>query len=213
MTTIFDGYDDEYKSLTQSISTKISDISSYEDAPDKKRTAITHVGDLITQATQLIQQMDLEVRSLDAATKRELSKKVEQYRKSLKSLADDLKRIREKEEENGLFGSAEARARMQGATQKLKQTGDRISAAHQTVLETEETAIGIQEELSRNREKIEATHAKIKSVNDMARAGGRILGRMSARDKRQKLILYGVMGFMILAILIVLFSTIFGRSK
>ncbi|ETW00953.1 hypothetical protein H310_06601 [Aphanomyces invadans] len=211
MTTIFDGYDEEYKSLAQSVSAKISEISSYEEEPDKKRTAITHASDLLTQASQLIQQMDLEVRSLDAATKRELSKKVDQYKKSLKSLSDDLKNIKAKEEKEGLFGSAEARSRMAGATQKLQQTGDRIKAAHQTVLETEEVAIGIQEELGRNREKIQATHDKVKSVNDMARSGGRILGRMSARDKRQKLILYGVMGFMVLAIVIVLFSTIFGR--
>ncbi|KAF0682629.1 Aste57867_25266 [Aphanomyces stellatus] len=211
MTTIFDSYDEEYKSLAQSISSKISEISSYEDAPDKKRTAITHVSDLLTQASQLIQQMELEVRSLDAATKRELSKKVDQYKKSLKSLGEDLKTIKEKEEKEGLFGNAEARNRMAGATQKLQQTGDRIKAAHQTVLETEEVAIGIQDELARNREKLDATHNKVKSVNDMSRSGARILGRMSARDKRQKLILYGVMGFMVVAILIVLFSTIFGK--
>ncbi|CAK4072288.1 unnamed protein product [Aphanomyces euteiches] len=197
--------------MTKSISTKISEIATYEDEPDKKRTAITHTSDLLTQASQLIQQMDLEVRSLDAATKRELSKKVDQYKKSLKSLSDDLKTIKDREEKQGLFGNAEARSRMANATQKLQQTGDRIKAAHQTVLETEEVAIGIQEELSRNREKLDATHNKVKGVNDMARSGGRILGRMSARDKRQKLILYGVMGFMILAILIVLFSTIFGK--
>ncbi|RHY29643.1 hypothetical protein DYB32_004990 [Aphanomyces invadans] len=174
MTTIFDGYDEEYKSLAQSVSAKISEISSYEEEPDKKRTAITHASDLLTQASQLIQQMDLEVRSLDAATKRELSKKVDQYKKSLKSLSDDLKNIKAKEEKEGLFGSAEARSRMAGATQKydlstyhndnshrLQQTGDRIKAAHQTVLETEEVAIGIQEELGRNREKIQATHDKV----------------------------------------------------
>lgn len=48
--------------------------------------------------------MELEVRSLDAATRRELSKKVDQYKKSLAALADDHKKIREKEEREGLFG-------------------------------------------------------------------------------------------------------------
>ncbi|KAF0758892.1 hypothetical protein AaE_003804 [Aphanomyces astaci] len=165
MTTIFDGYDEEYKSLAQSVSSKISEIASYEEEPDKRRTAITHATDLLTQASQLIQQMELEVRSLDAATKRELSKKVDQYKKSLKSLSDDLKNIKAKEDKEGLFGSAEARSRMAGATQKLQQTGDRIKAAHQTVLETEEVAIGIQEELGRNREKIQATHDKACSIS------------------------------------------------
>lgn len=48
--------------------------------------------------------MELEVRSLDAATRRELSKKVDQYKKSLASLKDDHSKIREKEERDGLFG-------------------------------------------------------------------------------------------------------------
>lgn len=48
--------------------------------------------------------MELEVRSLDTATRRELSKKVDQYKKSLASLSEDHKRIKEKEEREGLFG-------------------------------------------------------------------------------------------------------------
>lgn len=51
-----------------------------------------------------VQQMELEVRSLDAATRRELSKKVDQYKKSLVSLKADHSAIREKEEREGLFG-------------------------------------------------------------------------------------------------------------
>ena len=48
--------------------------------------------------------MELEVRSLDPATRRELTKKVDQYKKSLASLANDHKKIKEKEEREGLFG-------------------------------------------------------------------------------------------------------------
>lgn len=39
------------------------------------------------------------MRSLDAATRRELSKKVDQYKKSLASLSADHKKIREKRSE------------------------------------------------------------------------------------------------------------------
>ena len=47
----------------------------------------------------------------------------------------------------------------------------------------------------------------------MARAGGRIIGRMSARDKRQRWILFIVMGLMIVAFSIILYVTIFGKKK
>ncbi|KAG2765118.1 hypothetical protein JG687_00006689 [Phytophthora cactorum] len=219
MTTIFDGYDEEYRTLTSDISKKLSEIASYEDQKDKKKASIVHVGDLLTQATQLIQQMELEVRSLDAATRRELSKKVDQYRKSLASLSADHKKIREKEEREGLFGdrdgnaaSAEHRSRMAAATNKMKGTTDKLAAARKEIADTEEVALAIGEELGRNREKIEATHTKVKGVNEMARRGGNIVGRMSARDKRQRMALSIAAGFIIIAILLLIYFGIFKKK-
>ncbi|EEY69364.1 uncharacterized protein PITG_05592 [Phytophthora infestans T30-4] len=219
MTTIFDGYDEEYRTLTSDISKKLSEIASYEDQKDKKKASIVHVGDLLTQATQLIQQMELEVRSLDAATRRELSKKVDQYKKSLASLSADHKKIREKEEREGLFGdrdgnaaSVEHRGRMAAATNKMKGTTDKLAAARKEIADTEEVALAIGEELGRNREKIEATHAKVKGVNEMARRGGNIVGRMSTRDKRQRMALSIAAGFIIIAILLLIYFGIFKRK-
>ncbi|RLN66747.1 hypothetical protein BBJ29_000009 [Phytophthora kernoviae] len=219
MTTIFDGYDEEYRTLTGDVSKKLSEIASYEDEKEKKKNGIVHVGDLLTQATQLIQQMELEVRSLDAATRRELSKKVDQYKKSLASLSADHKRIREKEEREGLFGdrdgnaaSSEHRSRMTAATTKMKGTTDKLAAARKEVADTEEVALAIGEELGRNREKIEATHAKVKGVNEMARRGGNIVGRMSARDKRQRMALSIAAGLIIIAILLLIYFGIFKKK-
>lgn len=48
--------------------------------------------------------MELEVRGLDAPTKRELSKKVTQYKCSLQCLKEDCKKVKGQEERNGLFG-------------------------------------------------------------------------------------------------------------
>ncbi|RLN14880.1 hypothetical protein BBJ28_00011258 [Nothophytophthora sp. Chile5] len=229
MTTIFDGYDEEYRALTSDISKKLSEIASYEDQKDKKKTSIVHVGDLLTQATQLvrtasisesvglvsIQQMELEVRSLDAATRRELSKKVDQYKKSLASLSADHKRIREKEEREGLFA-----ARKEVADTEEVGTYCCFEYVERLILTvtvfypcfSRSLAIGIAEELGRNREKIEATHSKVKGVNEMARRGGNIVGRMSARDKRQRLALSIAAGFIIIAILLLIYFGIFKKK-
>ncbi|DBA02418.1 TPA: hypothetical protein N0F65_007237, partial [Lagenidium giganteum] len=220
MTTIFDGYDEEYRALASDISKKISEVATYEDEREKKKTSLQHIGDLLTQANQLIQQMELEVRSLDAATRRELSKKVDQYKKSLASLGEDHKKIKEKEEREGLFGdrdamamsSADQRNRMKAATEKMKGTTDKIEAARRTVAETEEVALAITDELGRNREKIAAAHSKVKSVNEMARRGDSIVGRMSARDKRQRTALMAAAGFIGIAILLVIYFGIFKRK-
>ncbi|KUF99188.1 THO complex subunit 6 [Phytophthora nicotianae] len=188
MTTIFDGYDEEYRTLTSDISKKLSEIASYEDqkgadladaerrwdycelttvviacvVADKKKASIVHVGDLLTQATQL--------------------------------------------------ASAEHRNRMAAATNKMKGTTDKLAAARKEIADTEEVALAIGEELDRNREKIKATHAKVKGVNEMARRGGNIVGRMSARDKRQRMALSIAAGFIIIAILLLIYFGIFKKK-
>ncbi|TDH70923.1 hypothetical protein CCR75_001192 [Bremia lactucae] len=219
MTTIFDGYDEEYRTLASDISKKLSEIASFDEQKDKKKASIVHVGDLLTQATQLIQQMELEVRSLDANTRRELSNKIHQYKKSLASLYGELTKIREKVEREGLFGDRDDNAalvdhrdRMAAATTKMQGTTNRLVAARKEIADTEEVALAIGEELSRNREKIEATHAKVKGVNEMARRGGNIVGRMSARNKRQRMALSIAAGFIIVAILLLIYFGIFKKK-
>lgn len=53
-TMIFDGYDEEYKSITNDISAELSKIDIYEEDNSKKRTALNHISDLLTQAFQLV---------------------------------------------------------------------------------------------------------------------------------------------------------------
>uniref|UniRef100_A0AAV1UKS3 Vesicle transport v-SNARE N-terminal domain-containing protein n=1 Tax=Peronospora matthiolae TaxID=2874970 RepID=A0AAV1UKS3_9STRA len=219
MTTIFDGYDEEYRTLTTDISTKLREIASYDEQRDKKKSSIVHVGDLLTQATQLIQQMELEVRSLDTATRRDLSKKVDQYKKSLASLSAQHNKIRENEERDGLFGdrdceatSDDHRSRLSAATNKMKGTTDKLTAARKEIADTEEVALAISDDLGRNREKIEATHAKVKGVNEMARRGGNIVSRMAARNKRQRMALSIAASFIIIAIVLLIYFGIFNKT-
>lgn len=90
--------------------------------------------------------MELEVRSLDAPTKRELSKKVTQYKCSLQSLKGDYKKVKAQEERHGLLGDRDSVAmssldhqdRMADATEKLSKTSDRIANARRTIADTEE---------------------------------------------------------------------------
>ena len=56
------------------ISKKISEVSTYETDPDKNTASLKQIGRLVGQANQLIDQMNLEVRSLEAATRKQLQK-------------------------------------------------------------------------------------------------------------------------------------------
>ena len=73
-------------------------------------------------------------------------------------------------------------------------------------------ALAISDELGRNREKIEATHAKVKGVNEMARRGGNIVRRMAARNKRQRMALSIAASFIIIAIVLLVYFGIFNKT-
>ena len=73
-------------------------------------------------------------------------------------------------------------------------------------------ALDISDQLSSNREKIESAHNKVKKVNVITRAGGKIISRMVSRDKRQRVLLYCVMAFIALAFLVILYFSLFGSS-
>ena len=146
MTSLFDGYDEEYQSITNDISKKISEVSTYETDPDKNTASLKQIGRLVGQANQLIDQMNLEVRSLETATRKQLQKKVRQYKTSLNSLEDDYRRVREKHEREGLLSvtaygvgglSAEHRSRIASTTERMQDSSRALEMAITTVQETD----------------------------------------------------------------------------
>jgi hypothetical protein len=65
--------------------------------------------------------------------------------------------------------------------------------------------MGITEELSRNRDKIQSAHGKVRDVDSLTGTARKLLSRMTARDKRQKMMTYCVLVFLFFTILIVVY--------
>ena len=60
--SIFDAYDQEFSSLSQEISRNVSELKTYTSSNDKTDSLIKMIDALFSQATELIKQMELEVR-------------------------------------------------------------------------------------------------------------------------------------------------------
>ena len=69
-----------------------------------------HVDALLTQAGDLVKQMEVEIRSHDAATRKVLSDKIAQYKKSLASLRSDFERARIEVDRASLVGGGKSAA-------------------------------------------------------------------------------------------------------
>ena len=70
--------------------------------------------------------------------------------------------------------------------------------------DTEGTAMEITSELSRNREKIESAHSRVRDVSGLTNRARRIVQSMSRREVQQKLAMYVVSGVLILLVLVIL---------
>jgi hypothetical protein len=91
--SIFDAYDQEFNSLCQEISRNISELKGYSTSEtDKINALVRQIEALLSQPSDLIKQMEVEVRSHDPTTRKVLMEKVTQYKKSLLQHKSDFER-------------------------------------------------------------------------------------------------------------------------
>lgn len=119
MSSIFEAYDAEFGSISQEINKNISEFKR-NNTPESSPALIKQLDALFSQSTSLIKQMEVELRSHDPATRKVLSEKVGQYKKSSASLKSDYERVKEQAQRSTLVGdkSAEQRQRLLNANDK-----------------------------------------------------------------------------------------------
>ena len=117
--SIFDAYDSEFSSLSQEINKNLNELRQGS-ASEKAGALVKQIDALFIQATDLIKQMEVEVRSHDAATRKVLGDKVTAYKKSLASLKADFERAKEQTQRSSLIGekSGEQRQRLLDSNDK-----------------------------------------------------------------------------------------------
>lgn len=65
-----------------------------------------HIDALLLQVSDLVKQMEVEMRSHDSATRKVLSDKIAQYKKSLTSMRSDFERARTESQRAGLVSDS-----------------------------------------------------------------------------------------------------------
>lgn len=73
--SIFDAYNGEFTSLSSDIGKNINDYKS-NSSGEKANSIGRHIEALLAQASDLVKQMEVEVRSHDATTRKVLTEKV-----------------------------------------------------------------------------------------------------------------------------------------
>ncbi len=179
---------------------------------------------LLAQTKDLLKQMTIESRSAEAASDVEECKKLIRIAKAnhanlkddvesiqndvnhyllLSSSSSSSKRGRRKKDGNGGVNS-EVREHLLSTTNSLSQQNSNLEKSKRIMADTEMIAMEITEELSRQRETIESSHARVRGVTGLSNQARRILVNMQRREVQQKMVVYGVGAVLVFALLFLL---------
>jgi len=219
MSVMFDNYEREFKNISATISAKINLLPNT--SGDEKAKAASNIEKELSEAESLVQQMDLEVRSMAGALRSELQGRVRAYKTTF---SDMKKRFHDS---RSAFGSsvsqrdellsggkrsveltAEAhgqRARLLAANESLQTSTTRLEQTQRIVSDTEEIGVSILGDLSQQRETLQGTRDKLRGVDtDLARSR-KILTSMARRAVANKFIMVGIIIALFLFIALIVY--------
>jgi len=174
----------------------------------------------LDEAESLIRKMDLEARSLQPSLKANLLAKLREYKSDLNNLKREVKKAssidsqtaRDELLESGmsdtLMASADQRGRLLMSTEKLNQSSGRIKESRRTILETEELGVSILQDLHQQRQTLLHAHDTLHGVDDNIGKSRKLLTSMMRRMNRNKWIIGGLIGVLIVAIVLIAYFKI-----
>jgi vesicle transport through interaction with t-SNAREs 1 len=179
---------EEYeKELTDLLADVAGRLLRYKDGKEAGGKQVKELEALLGQASDLLKQMSVEVRSMDGNEKKEKTVVMDGYKSRVESARDELKATTTNRTRAALLGdSVEShgqRQRYMDTNEKLNRQNEALLQAQRTVAETEDVGSEIAENLTANREKIESSQAKLRELHGDLDSADRITKSMQDRGK------------------------------
>lgn len=219
MSEVFEGYERQYCELSANLSRKCTAVPLLNG--EQKKQKLSEIQGGVEEAEALIRKMDLEARSLQPSLKANLLAKLREYKSDLNNLKRELKKsssandpqaVRDELLESGmgdtLMASADQRGRLLMSTGRLSQTGDRIKDSRRTLLETEDLGVSILQDLHQQRQSLLHAHDTLHGVDDNIGKSRKVLTSMSRRMSRNKWIIGGLIGLLLVVIIVIAYYKI-----
>lgn len=216
----FSRYNEEFSSIQTQIRSNLTIVTeALENDPSDPniQSKMSLANNLLTQAKDLLKQMTIESRSVDdKALKAECQKVVRVAKGNHANLVDDVKAVQTEVDRKSLMkGGRDIEsgnpARNSAAREHLLKTNNTLQSQNSTLdnarrimAETEDVALEITEELSRNREAIESANSRVRGVSSLTNRARRVLVSMQRREVQQKMVIYGLGFAMFIALLFML---------
>lgn len=215
---LFEGYEQDYATITDSISTKINTQVVNQRGEERKAT-VRAVERELDEAEEIVTQMDLELLNLPQSRVK-LGPKLRQYRGDLEKLKRDLKRVvtygTPGNERSELLSGPDARAdlnvssmdqrgRLLAGTERLNAASRRLEDSHRLALETEEVGQNILTDLRTQGEQLHHVRDTLHEADSYIDKASRTLKGMARRMATNKMITAAIIVVLVALILLVLY--------
>uniref|UniRef100_A0A7S3QKG3 Vesicle transport v-SNARE N-terminal domain-containing protein n=1 Tax=Dunaliella tertiolecta TaxID=3047 RepID=A0A7S3QKG3_DUNTE len=214
---LFQQYEADYCQKSTSVSKKLPTLEGL--AGEARRKRVHEVEVELKSAEDVLKRMDMEARSLPVEQSKPLLIKVKEYRADLGSLKDHAKQASKStaalgdaaRAELGLAGdyystSAGQRERMLSSTQRLEKSSDHLHHGREQLIQTEELGASILRDLHSQRETIMHSKSTLQGTDDNITKARKILSSMSRRMLQNKIIMAGVILFLLLGIILMVYA-------
>ena len=202
-TRVFDHYEAEYHKLTKAAATDIELVDQLLPGTERDNTA-RKASQAIEAAEEIVQSMDLEARSLAGEAKAQLVAQAKDYKAGITALRRKLRgaqtssRAQEAARDELLRGADPAlrmeadsqRARLVANTDRMHRQTDKLKAATQIALETEQVGASILSDLEDQRNTIAHARATLAGASAGLDRSARLLKGMGRRALKNKMLMY-----------------------
>jgi len=210
----------EYQDASASISRQISSLKTVDKS--KISTVLLQIEDELSSTRQCLQEMNRTILRNDLTTQQKLQwrQRIERYQNDLKTLQSDFNREKTNSIRNDVFsssavaggigdgfanyGQTDDQVRLVNAADQHKKNTSELQISAKQLHDTEDVAIGIQDNLHDQRKTIERIRGNLGEGNTLLGRIGRTITSMTRRQAVMKilwcfiiLVILGVIGIVI----------------
>ncbi|XP_055917961.1 vesicle transport through interaction with t-SNAREs homolog 1A [Eupeodes corollae] len=208
--TLIDHYEQQYASLIAEITASIGRLNIFSGS--ERRELCAKIDGSLTEASELLEQIGLEIRDLNPSVRPGFNSKLNCYQVELKRLQNEYKNIKEQsrnhssleitDEFDDVSIRDDQKQRLLENSERIERTGNRLVEGYRIAVETEELSTQVLQDLHHQRETLNNARSRLRETNAELGRSSRILNSMLMRALREKAILYGVGGFFVVAVVI-----------
>ncbi|XP_011187398.1 vesicle transport through interaction with t-SNAREs homolog 1A [Zeugodacus cucurbitae] len=218
---LLEQYEQQYAVLIAEITSEIAQLKQLKGA--ERRDLSSKIDGSLAEAHELLEQMTLEIRDIDAALRPSFQNKVSCAQVELKRLQNDYRNAKEAQQKQHMtvleMGGGDCdyyddvsigndqRQHLLENSERIERTGNRLADGYRVALETEALGAHVLNDLSHQREVLQGARSRLRETNaDLGRAS-RTLNTMMLRALREKAVLYVVGVCFVVAVGVSLYLT------